>query len=57
MAQQKLRRLDAEALWAYALRALSSRALSISELRDKLRRRAEREADVDGVLDRLKRYG
>jgi regulatory protein len=57
MAQQKLRRLDAEALWAYALRALSSRAHSISELRDKLRRRAEREADVEDVLSRLKRYG
>lgn len=57
MAQQKPRRLDAEALWTYALRALSSRAHSISELRDKLRRRAEREADIDGVLARLKRYG
>jgi len=57
MAQQKPRRLDAEALWAYALRALGNRAHSISELRDKLRRRAEREADIDGVLSRLKRYG
>jgi regulatory protein len=57
MAQRQPRRLDAEALWTYALRALSSRAHSISELRDKLQRRAEHEADVEGVLSRLKRYG
>jgi regulatory protein len=57
MAQRRPRRLGAEALWEYALRALSGRAHSISELRDKLRRRAEREEDIEGVLSRLKRYG
>ena len=41
----------------YAARALSARALSSSELREKLRRRAARKEDVDGVLGRLKDAG
>ncbi|HWC98412.1 MAG TPA: regulatory protein RecX [Candidatus Sulfopaludibacter sp.] len=49
--------MDAAALWDYALKAVAARAHSIGELREKLRRRAEREEDVDGVLDRLKEYG
>ena len=57
MDQRKARKLAAEALWEYALRALGGRAHSVSELRDKLRRRAERVADVDDVLVRLKRAG
>ena len=57
MAQRRPRKLEAEALWQYALRALGGRAHSISELRDKLRQRAEDEPDVEGVLSRLKRYG
>jgi regulatory protein len=51
------RRLDAEALWALALKTLAGRACSTGELREKLRRRAARVADVDGVLARLKDYG
>lgn len=51
------RRLDAAALYQYALRALGGRAHSINELRQKLDRRAERAADVAGVLARLKEYG
>lgn len=57
MAGQKSRKLDSEALWEYALRALGGRAHSASELRGKLRRRAERAGDVAGILRRLKSYG
>jgi SOS response regulatory protein OraA/RecX len=57
MDQRKPRKLAAEALWNSALRLLGGRAHSVSELRDKLRRRAERVADVDEVLARLKRAG
>ena len=41
----------------FAARALSARALSVSELRDKLTRRAADPADVDPVLARLKEAG
>ena len=57
MEERKVRRLDREALWVSALKALGGRAQSIGELREKLRRRAEREADVDDVLARLKELG
>lgn len=55
--QRKPRPLDAEGLWSYALKALAGRAHSTGELREKLRRRAERAADVDDVLARLKESG
>ena len=57
MDQRKARKLAAEALWEYALRALGGRAHSVSELREKLRRRSEQMADVEDVLVRLKRAG
>jgi regulatory protein len=57
MTERRARPLDAEGLWQYALRALSGRAQSTGELREKLRRRAERAEDVDGVLTRLKQSG
>jgi len=57
MDQPKLRRLDADSLWVFALKALAGRAHSTGELREKLRRRAERDSDVDGVLARLKDCG
>jgi regulatory protein len=57
MHERKPRLLDAEALWSYALKALASRAHSTGELRDKLRRRAERAEDIDAVLARLKDDG
>jgi regulatory protein len=57
MEQSKKRLLDAEGLWAYALKVLGGRAYSSGELREKLRRRALREGDVDGVLGRLKDCG
>ena len=49
--------LDAEALWSYALKALAGRAHSTGELREKLRRRAERISDIDDVIARLKENG
>jgi len=36
---------------------LGMRALTVSELREKLRRRAQEPADVAGVLDKLREYG
>ncbi len=54
MEERKSRLLDAEALWTYALKVLGGRAHSTGELREKLRRRAARAADVDSVLARLK---
>jgi regulatory protein len=41
----------------YAVRALGGRAHSTGELREKLRRRAERTEDVDAVLAQLKELG
>jgi regulatory protein len=49
--------LDAEALWSYAVKALAGRAHSMGELREKLRRRAQRAADVDAAIARLKEDG
>jgi regulatory protein len=54
MDQRKPRLLDAEALWAYALRVLGGRAHSSGELRQKLARRAAQATDVDSVMARLK---
>jgi regulatory protein len=49
--------LDREALMAYSARILSSRAQTIAELREKLKRRAGEPSDVDHVLGRLKEMG
>jgi regulatory protein len=57
MQERKIRLLDGGALWTYAVKALAGRAHSTGELREKLRRRAERAADVDEVLARLKDVG
>ena len=46
MKDRKRAPLDAAALWEYALRVLAGRAHSSGELREKLRGRAERAADV-----------
>ena len=54
---KKPRKLDATALWEYALRALGSRAHSVSELRQKLRRRAVSASDVGPALSKLAEYG
>jgi len=57
MDQSNTRRLDAEALWSYALKVLGGRAHSTGDLREKLRRRAERPGDVENLLARLKDLG
>jgi regulatory protein len=49
--------LDKNRLMTFAAQALSARALTISELRDKLKRRAVEPSDVDEVLARLKESG
>ena len=49
--------LDRDKLLNVALRALGARAHSTGELREKLRRRAENEADVDAVLAKVKEAG
>jgi regulatory protein len=57
MREAKRKRLDAEGLWLYALKALGGRAQSTGELREKMRLRAERITDVDDALARLKDLG
>jgi regulatory protein len=49
--------LDADGLWNYSIKILSMRALSSSEVREKLRRKAENTPDVDAVLAKLREYG
>jgi regulatory protein len=51
------RRLDAVALWDYAVKALASRACSSGELRQKLIARAATKDDVEASMSRLKDYG
>lgn len=57
MKETKRKALDAERLWAYALKSLGGRAQSTGDLRERLRLRAERLADVDYTLARLKDLG
>src|SRR3954447_9952796 len=57
MDERKPRLLNAEALWSFALKVLSGRAHSTGELREKLRRRAERISDIDEIVQRLKDLG
>jgi regulatory protein len=49
--------LDENGLMTFAAQALSARALTISELREKLKRRAAEPTDIDIVLARLKESG
>jgi regulatory protein len=55
--ERKPRLLDADQLWAYALKVLAGRAHSMGELKEKLRRRATRASDVDDAVGRLKELG
>jgi regulatory protein len=57
MARQTPKPLDQTGLMTFAARALSARALTVSELREKLKRRAADPADVNQVLARLKEAG
>jgi regulatory protein len=49
--------LPAEALWDFAVKTLAARAHSTGELRRKLVGRAERAADVEDAITRLREYG
>ena len=57
MAKRQPQPLDRDKLLNVALRALGGRAHSSGELREKLRRRAENNEDVDAVLAKLKESG
>src|ERR1700728_1940653 len=57
MAKRQPQPLDRDKLLNVALRALGGRAHSSGELRDKLRRRAQNDQDVDAVLAKLKEAG
>lgn len=50
-------RLDGDALFEYAVRALAARSCSSEELRTRLRRRAQKIADIDPVISRLREIG
>lgn len=52
--ERKPKPLQGQALLEYALRALGRRAHSLGELREKLRRRAAGEEEVDAVIRRLR---
>jgi regulatory protein len=57
MKERSPKRLDADALWQYALKLLSGRAHSTGEVRQKLKFRALRAEDADEALARLKELG
>ncbi len=52
-----LKKLDAEGLWSYALRALQRKPHSKQELKQKLSRRAQSAGDVNSALVKLREYG
>ncbi len=56
-AARRSKLLKRDRLLEYAQRVLSMRGLSIGELKQKLRARAEDEADVDPILSLLKQAG
>ena len=57
MTKRKPKLFQEPELFNYAVRALGGRAHSAGELREKLRRRAERPEDVEAVLAKLKELG
>jgi regulatory protein len=57
VSRQTLKPLDLNGLMAYAARTLAARAQTVSEMRNKLKRRAARAGDVDEVMARLKQSG
>ena len=54
--RSKPKKLDANGLWNYALRALGTRAHSVSELRQKLSRRADSPQAVSETMSKLSEY-
>ncbi len=57
MATRKTKLLDQEALLNYALRLMGGRDHSMGELREKMRRHAERPESIDAVIAKLKEAG
>ncbi len=57
MAKRQPQPLDRDKLLNVALRALGGSAHSTGQLRDKLRRRAQNDEDVDAVIAKLKEAG
>ena len=57
MKERISKRLEADALWQYALKLLSGRARSTGEVRQKLQLRALRAEDADQAIARLKALG
>jgi regulatory protein len=55
--RSKPKKLDADGLWNYALRALGTRAHSVNELRQKLTRRADSPDAVTDAMTKLGDYG
>jgi regulatory protein len=55
--RRKPRPLERDALYQYALKSLGGRGQSTGELRERLRRRAARQEDVDEILGQLKESG
>jgi len=55
--QRRVKPLDEEGLWNYALKILGGRGYSIAQMRVRLKARAEDPALVPKVLARLKQYG
>ena len=51
------RRLDPDGLYAYAIRLLAGRSLSVGEVRRKLAAKAANSTAVDGVIARLQELG
>lgn len=51
------KKLDADALWEYALRALGQRAHSAAEIKQKLSRRASSAHDLNAAIAKLREYG
>src|SRR6266516_282083 len=49
--------LPAAARWEFAVKSLGARACSTGELRRKLIQKAERAADVDDTISKLRDYG
>ena len=51
------KKLDADGLWSYSLKLLGGRARSTGEVRQKLKNRAETEADIELTIAKLRDYG
>jgi len=57
MARSRIKKLDRDELWNYALRALGQKARSMAEIRQKLAARAASAADVSAIVAKLREYG